>query len=69
MPNDHNTAHENKSHVDWEYKVGDKYCCKTRVYSARHRADIMVILGQLGPSCQSIEMEQSGFNMEQNHNV
>ena len=47
-------------------KLGTKYSCVKMVFSAKQRANMMVILG---PSCQFIRMEQSGFNVEQNQNV
>ena len=59
---DCNTRRENKTHVDWDYKVGDKALCIKMVFSTKQIADMTVILG---PSCQFIQMEQSGFNTEQ----
>ncbi len=47
-------------------KLVKKYSCIMMVFSAKQSAEMMVILG---PSQQVIQMEQSGFNMEQNQNV
>ncbi len=63
---DCNTRCENKTCVNWDHKIGKKYLCVKMVFSAKQRADMMMILG---PSRQFIRMEQSGFNAEQNQNV
>jgi hypothetical protein len=33
---DHNTAHENKGRIDYDYKVGQKNLYGTKVYSTMH---------------------------------
>jgi hypothetical protein len=42
---DLNTARENRSRRDWDYKVGDKYFLEKMVSSANQRVCMNVILG------------------------
>ncbi len=47
-------------------KLAIKCLCKKMVFSARQKADMIVIIG---PSCQFKRMEQSGFNSDKNQNT
>ena len=63
---DRNTQHENKCCMDWDYKIGDKVLlCNLMVSSSNQKVNTIVILGLYQ---QFIQMEQSGFNAEQNQN-
>ena len=61
----HNIIHENKTFVEWDYKIGDKVGVKNMEFSANQKVCMVVILGL---SQQFIHMEQLGFNTEQNLN-
>ena len=63
---DCNTRHENKTHVDWDHKVGDKVLVHKddilRKTESRYDSDPWTIT--------SVHtMEKSGFNAEQNQNL
>jgi hypothetical protein len=60
---DLNTAHENKGGIDYDYKVGQKVLVRMMVSSVKQNLGISKNPGQL---CQSIQMEQSCFNVETN---
>ena len=60
---DCNTAHENNVKVELNFKISDKVLVKQMAFSTNQKAFITVILGL---SQQFIQMEQSGFSMEQN---
>ena len=64
---DRNTRRENKTRVDWDYKVGDRVLMHKD--SILRKTESKNMTGILGPSRQFIRMEQSGFNAEQNQNV
>ncbi len=55
------TARENDGRIDYDYKVGQKILVGMKVYSAKHSAYVRKTHGQLR---QSIQMEQSQFNVE-----
>jgi hypothetical protein len=58
---DLNNSCENKGRIDYDYKVGQKYCSRKKVSSAMLSPDGIKNLGSLH---QSIQMEQSRFNAE-----
>jgi hypothetical protein len=60
---DLNTACENKGRIDYDYKVGQKVLVRNMVSSAKQSPGIRKSHGQLR---QSIQMEQSQFNVETN---
>jgi hypothetical protein len=60
---DRNTDRENEGRIDYDYKVGQKILVQTKVYSAKHSPYGKMTHGQLQ---QSIQMEQSRFNVEIN---
>ena len=62
---DPNTARENNTHVEWDYKIGDKVPVKKDDILHTLESLMSVILGL---SQWFIWMEQSGFNAEQNLN-
>ena len=62
---DRNTQCENKSCMDWDIKLVIKYYFTKKVSSANQKVGTIVIPGLYQ---QSIRMEQSGFNVEQNQN-
>ena len=58
---DLNSAHENKSRIDYDYKVGQKVLLRKMVFPTMLSPDGTKNLGSLH---QSIQMEQSRFNAE-----
>ncbi len=58
---DLSNAHENEGRIDYDYKVGRKYCYGKKVSSAMLSPGGIRSLGSLR---QSIQMEQSRFTAE-----
>jgi hypothetical protein len=58
---DRSNAHENEGRIDYDYRVGQMYCYRKKVSSAMLSPGGIRSLGSLR---QSIQMEQSQFNME-----
>jgi hypothetical protein len=60
---DLNTAHENKGRIDYDYKVGQKILVRNDGILSKQNPGISKTPGQLQ---QSLQMEQSQFNVETN---
>jgi hypothetical protein len=60
---DQNTEHENKDHINFDYKVGGKVLKRKDCISANQKVVMTVTHGQ---SQKVIRMEQSGLNAEAN---
>eukprot|EP00804_Cyclotella_cryptica_P002295 CCRYP_004033-RA/>CCRYP_004033-RA protein AED:0.39 eAED:0.39 QI:0/-1/0/1/-1/0/1/0/85 len=60
---DRNTEHENKSCIDWDYKIGDSVLLRKEGILQNQKANTIKILRLYR---QSIRMVLSGFTTEQN---